>query len=348
MNRPASALLLVSLLVPTLAACREGHTEQAHVTPPTVVRVAGVERVQRARPVVSTGALATKSEVRASFKVGGIIRSITVDEGQVIKKGQILATLTTTEIDAGVAQAQEAVDKAQRDRDRVAKLLDGRAATGSQLEDATTGLEVARAQLRAAAFNRNHAVIRAPRDGKVLKRMAEPDELVAPGQPILVLSGDDTSWVLRVGLADRDVVRLHQGDVASLDFPAFPGAPPLTATVSEIASAATPPLGTYEVELRVSPAGRPLRAGMIAHALIQPQAHEYVTLVPAVALRDGNGTKATVWVPRPDGSVEKRIVETAFFDGDRVALRSGLDGVDKVVTDGAPYLGESSRIEVRP
>ena len=137
-----------------------------------------------------------------------------------MRRGQVLATLDATEVAAAVAQAREGVTKAERDHARVSELVGGRAATGAQLEDVTTGLAIARAQLRSAEFNLAHTVIRAPRAGRVLHRLAQPDELVGPGQPVLVLSGDDRDWVLRVGLADRDVVRLQLGDVATLRFPA--------------------------------------------------------------------------------------------------------------------------------
>jgi RND family efflux transporter MFP subunit len=350
MNRHSAMLVAALGLGPALAlaltGCREGHSQPVQATPPIMIRVAPVQFTERARPVRGTGVIAAKSEVRASFKVGGLIHAIAVDAGARVVRGQVLATLDTTEIDAAVEQARQALGKADRDHGRVEQLVGGRAATTTQLDDATTGLEIARAQLRSAEFNRAHAVIRAPRDGRVLRRLAEPDELVSPGQPVLVLSGDDSSWVLRVGLADRDVVRVHDGDTASLAFPAWPDAPPLRATVSEIASAATPPLGTYEVELRVEPAGRTLRAGLVSHATIELVAGERVAMIPALALRDGDGHRATVWVPSADGRATRRQVETAFFDGEQVAIRSGLDGADRVVTDGAAYLVDGSRVEV--
>jgi RND family efflux transporter MFP subunit len=332
-----------------LASCGDGNAQPARpAAAPVMIRVAAIERTTRPRPVRGTGAVAAKSEVKASFKIGGLIRSITVDAGAPIRRGQLLATLDATEIDAGVEQARQAVTKAARDRARVEQLVGGRAATATQLDDATTGLEIARAQLRGVEFNRAHAVIRAPRDGRVLRRLAEPDEQVGPGQPILVLGGDDQGWVLRLGLADRDLVRLHDGDAASLAFPAWPEAPALRAKVSELASAATPPLGTYEVELKIEPAGRALRAGMIAHATIEPAAGEPVAMIPALALRDGDGRRAAVWVPTADGHATRREVELAFFDGERAAIRRGLDGADRVVTEGAAYLTPTSRVEVVP
>ena len=65
--------------------------------------------------IVVSGLVSTENEVNYSFKIGGIISKIMVDEGQFFKKGQILATLNTTEIAAGLAQAELGVDKAKRD-----------------------------------------------------------------------------------------------------------------------------------------------------------------------------------------------------------------------------------------
>jgi len=357
---------LVLALAAVAPACSPSAAAPATAAPPpTAVRVATIERVRRARPVHVTGVLASKSEVRASFKVGGLIAALSVDEGDTVRTGQVLARLTTTEIDAGVEQARQGLTKAERDLGRAQKLFEGQAATREQLDDATTAAAVARAQVRAAEFNRAHAVIRAPGDGRVLRRLAEPGELVAAGQPILVLSGDRGGWVVRVGLADRDVVRVAPNDRATIELAAYPGRT-FPATVDEIASAATPPVGTYEVELRlVLPADGPQPlSGLIASAEIDPTGGDggaitgadragragppEVALIPASALRDGDGKTAAVWVPNGAHGVERRAVVIAFFAGDRVAVATGLDGADRVVTDGAAYLGANSTIAIAP
>src|SRR5215510_8283715 len=116
---------LVPAAVVALASCApSAAAPNAAEPPPTPVHVAPVERVHRARPVHATGVLASKSEVRASFKVGGLVREVAVDEGDTVRAGQVLARLTTTEIDAGVAQAREGLTKAERDRWRTQKLFD--------------------------------------------------------------------------------------------------------------------------------------------------------------------------------------------------------------------------------
>ncbi|MEZ4367790.1 MAG: efflux RND transporter periplasmic adaptor subunit [Kofleriaceae bacterium] len=309
------------------------------------VRVAAVERARVARPVRATARLASKAEVRASFKVGGIVAAIAVDEGAQVRRGQVVARLATAEVDAAVEQARQGLAKAERDLARAEQLFAGRAATGEQVDDVTTGVAVARAQLRAARFNADHAVIRAPQDGRVLRRLTEVGELVAPGQPVLVLSGDDAGWIARAALADRDVVRLADGDRAQVRLAALPGVT-LDAVVAEVASAATPPAGTYEVELRLLAPPPALRSGLVADVTIAPTPTTELALVPAVAVRDGDGTTARVWVPGPGDGASPRQVEIAFFDGERVAIAAGLDGVATVVTDGAAYLGPTSRLEI--
>ncbi|MDB4956048.1 MAG: efflux transporter, family, subunit [Myxococcales bacterium] len=349
MTRPAP--LMVALAAAVMTACSSSSAGPQTIEQlPTAVRTAQIERSHRAQPIHATGVLASKTEVRASFKVGGVVAKLAVDEGDSIHAGQIVARLVTTEIDAGVEQARQNVTKTARDVARVARLFEGQAATREQLDDATTAAAVARAQLRAAEFNREHAVIRATANGRVQHRLVESGEIVAPGQPIMTISGEDTGWIVRVGLADRDIVRVAHGDKATLELAAYPKAL-LTATVAEIASAATAPLGTYEVELRVAfPPGnvRPL-SGLVTSVTIEPTGNgtaSEIALIPAAAVRDGDGKTATVWVPDGKGGVTRRAIEIGYFDGERIAIASGLDGATVVITDGAAYLNANSTITV--
>jgi membrane fusion protein, multidrug efflux system len=338
-------LLRLSLLL-LVAAC----ASSGAATPPVPreaeavpVKVAAVTREKRTPAIHAVGVLASKAEVRLSFKVGGIVEKLAAEEGKVVRKGDVLARLSTPEVDSAVAQARQGAEKADRDLARVKELHAERVATLEQLQNATTQVDVARAQLVSAEFNRRHAVIRAPADGRILKRLVEEHELVAPGTPIVVLGSDDAGWVVRVGLVDKDVVRLRLGDRAALALDAWPGES-FPATVSEIASSASPPIGTFEVEVHVAAPARPLLSGMIAHVTLSPQAVDEVALVPLGALVDGEGMRAAVWSPQPGGTVRRHPIDVAWIDGDSAAVRRGLDGVGFVVVDGAPYLDATSRI----
>ncbi|NJO25094.1 MAG: biotin/lipoyl-binding protein [Bacteroidia bacterium] len=114
-----------------------------------------------------------------------MIDNVFADEGQYIKKGQLLASLKSTEIASQVAQAQLAVDKAERDYQRALNLYKDSVATLEQLQNAKTGLEIVRQSLQQASFNQQYANIYAPSDGFVAKRLLNPGEIAAPGSPVL-------------------------------------------------------------------------------------------------------------------------------------------------------------------
>lgn len=118
-----------------------------------------------------TGYLSTQDEMRLSFKTGGVIDRILVSEGDKVKRGQLLATTKSTEISAQVQQVQLGVQKAERDYQRVLNLYNDSVATLEQLQNAKTGLEIARQNLSQASFNQQYSKIYATQDGFVIRKM---------------------------------------------------------------------------------------------------------------------------------------------------------------------------------
>src|SRR6266446_3663694 len=322
MNRFALTLLL-SLV---LAACGRGRAVAPPAGDAVVVRVAPVSVDRIAPPVTASGTLGAKEEVTLSFKVGGVVSRIFVDEGRAVRAGDTLAELDLSEIDAAVVRARSAAEKAER---------------------AQTGRDVAHAELETTLFNRRYAVIVAPASGLILRRSAEPGELVQAGRAILTLGSHARGVVVRAGLADREVVRIGRGDRAVVRFDALPERA-FEGAVTEIAGAADPLTGTYRVEVTV-PAASGLASGLIGRVEIRPGAARPLTLVPIGALLEADGVSATVYALAPDGRhAERRGVRIAFLAGDRVAIASGLEGVAAVVTDGAAYLDDGAALAVRP
>lgn len=348
-HRRTVEMLAIPVLSLAVAACgAEARGEEAQTPEAVAVRTAPVAEEWVTRPVVATGTLTASDEIELSFKIGGIVARVLVEEGQQVSRGQPLAMLDLSEIDAQVMRARSGLAKAERDLGRARSLYADSVATLEQLQDATTGTEVARADVQTAAFNRRYATITAPASGTVLRKLALGGELVSPGAPVLVLGSSERGQVLRVGLADRDRVRVKPGDAAVVRFDAFPGEE-FAGTVREVGAAANPRTGTYEVEVAVTPNGRPLVSGLIGRAELRPTEGRRMTTVPIEAILEADGEKATVYTLTPDGKRARRVpVTVGFIQGGRVAIAGGLDGVSKVVTDGAAYLDDGIAVEVAP
>jgi RND family efflux transporter MFP subunit len=330
-----------------LTGCgRDAGAGAAAVNVPAVVVLAPIQRTARALPIRTSGRLSAKAEIKLSFKIGGLIERLYADEGARIRSGVLLARLNLAEIDAQVVQAQSAWDKAQRDLGRTEGLHRDSVATLEQLQDARTGVEMAEAALRIAAFNRKHAEIMAPTGGRILKRTVEAGELVSPGQPVFLFGADLEGWIVRVGLADRDIVKLAVGDTASLSFDAYPGQR-FSGRVAELADAADPVSGTFEVEIAVKDPDRQLKSGFIARVDLYPSESETVMLVPAEALVEGHGSEGIVYAyDTATGRAVKVPVQIARLLDREVALSSGLEAYDRVVTEGAGFLKDDQPVQV--
>jgi RND family efflux transporter MFP subunit len=319
------------------------HPDSAAAT----VRVAEISEQSITRAVTATGTLGSKEEIALSFKIGGVVRDLRVDPGASVHAGETLAALELGEIDAAVSRARSAAEKAERDVTRARRLYADSVFTLAQRQDAETGADVARADLETVLFNRRYAVIVAPAAGVILSRRAEPGQLVTPGTTILVLGSRARGSVVRIGLADRDAVRVRRGDRATVRFDALPGRE-FPGTVSEISAAAEAGTGTYPVEIGITGADG-LGSGLVGQVEIRPGAGQRTTLIPVEALLEADGSSATVYVLSADGArAERRRVTVGFLTDNRAAIAAGLEGARRVITDGAAYLQDGARVKVIP
>jgi RND family efflux transporter MFP subunit len=324
-------------------------TEPSTATPPTSVRAVPVASVTVAHQTRAVGMLAPRDEVRLAFKVGGVVDHVLVDAGDVVHEGQLLAALKRAEVEAAVAQASEAVDKARRDLERGQRLRADEVATEEQVENLSTAYNVARAGLRSARFNAQFARIVAPADGVVFERLVEGGELVQPGQPVLVLGATGAGWVVRVALADRDAVRVEPGAAAEVSFDAYPGRV-FPGKVTRVGAAADRATGTFEIEVEVVPdAGARFARGLVAKVTLPlaelPDVAADATVVPVSALVEADGPRAVVYViDRQHGVARRKEVTLGPILGEQVVVRAGLRIGEPVVTDGASWLTDGRAV----
>lgn len=339
--------LLLAVLPATLAGCG-GAAKTNEPTKETVrVKVAEVEYTDFAQPILASGTLVSDKEARLSFKTGGIIAELLVDEGEAVAQGQLLARLNLTEIDAQLGQARNAFEKAERDFKRVSNLYRDSAATLEQFQNTQTGYQLAEQALQIAGFNQRYSSIYATESGRVLRKLMNEGELVGPGQPVYVINSTRPGdWVIRIGVADRDWARLALRDRAQVWLDAYPG-DTLQADVSEIAEVADPLTGTFSVKLRIEAGERRLASGLVARIRLLPTRKEKLGLVPMEAITTADHDAATLFRLNDDGkTVTARTVQVAHILPDRVAVRTEDESLHTVVTDGASYLHDGETVTV--
>ena len=283
-------------------------------------------------PIRESGQLSAKDQIKLGFLTGGIIEEVSVDEGRSVTKGQKLASLNLSEIQAKANEATLAWQKAVKDYKRVLNLYRDSVATLEQLEHVRTLRDIALNNLHIARFNLDHSVIRAPADGKILKKLADAGELVAPGYPVLLFASTEKAWVVRCHVPDVDIVKITSGDSALIRFDAWPGRE-FTGIVTETGSAADPYTGTYEVEITLDPSDLKLVAGLIANVEIYPAGTLQVITIPFRALKEADRMKGIVFRVKNGKALMTEVVIRQMLDSFLI-ISKGLSPGDSLVTGG--------------
>lgn len=351
MKHTALAPALFTLLVIALTSgCTPEPELPAEQLQP--VRVVSAAPAGQAADSAVHGLVAARDELRLAFKAGGVISRLTVNEGDAIRAGQVLAELAAAEVDAQLTQAREQAAKAARDLARAEDLFARGLIARQPLEDARTAADITGAQLAAAEFNRAHARIVAPGDGVVLRRLAEPGETVAAGTSILIVANTARGWVLRAGVPDQLAVQLKKGDPATVFINAWPERP-LPARILEIAAASDSVTGTLAVEVGFDSTAIAPRSGMVGRALLHPRAGTATNagqlVIPVGAILEGDGQRAHVFVLDGDKQTVRRAdISTGWLAGSEVTVTGGLNAGDQVVSEGAAWLLDGQRVRVIP
>ncbi len=319
--------------------------EQQDTDPPTVkVTVAAMKDFQDR--ISASGILMTRKEMKLSFKTGGIIKSIGVKEGDVVREGEVLAALDLSEINAKVRQAKVARDKAYRDLVRAKNLYNDSVVTLETYQNARSAYELARAQDQIAEFNLKYSYIKAPANGKVLKILVERSEMIAPGYPAILFASTDNDWVVRISLADRDIVRMEPGDSAVVTMDAFPGKK-FNAEVSELAALSDPVTGTYSADILVKDVMTGFRTGYIARTIIYPDSLRKSLWLPFGALMDMRNDTGYVFVVSDNVAETRRIVTGPFYQ-EGMLIREGILEGDTVVISGMNNIADGDTVHIQP
>lgn len=348
-HRLTATCLPVVLGLTLLSGC--GGKDKAVVDAPLpTVEIVGLVAPNSGQTLSVTGALRRQREMVLSFRIPGVITGLTVDEGDEVSAGQVLARLDPAAVESRLRQAAADLDRARKDEARYVKLADAGIVSRQRAEAQSAAAASAQAAYDAAAFDRRWANLAAPSKGVILTRSAQTGEVVQPGQAVLSLADEASPLVLRVPLSDRDIGKIRLGASAAITLDALPNQT-LTGSVSRIGQRAGAQSGAIDIEITLPPTAG-LRSGLIASAKIDASglaAASTMTAysrVPAEAIMEADGKTALVLRFDPKGGIARQTKVTfGGFDGDD-ALIEGLASDTKVITSGAGLIADGQKVQV--
>lgn len=319
------------------------------------VAVASVELGRLERMVGFPGSTRAADRAELAFLVGGRVAERSVEVGDRVRAGQVIARLDTREVNNGVsvaraelARSEAARGQLQRDVERSEALLAARAATREEVERTQAGLDsalavegAARAALAEAERRLGEAVLRAPYAGVVVATHAEVGENVTSGRRIISLAGSSALEV-EIEVPENVIAGLELDEVVRVSFPTS-ARDPLEARVSRLARDSFGAGALFPVVVALPP--RPdLVAGLTTRVELD-LGLEQSLLVPIAAVVDPGGRRPTLY-RIVDGRAERVEIEVLGFEGDRVAVSGSLAAGDVVVVGGQRGLLDGEVVEL--
>lgn len=342
------AAVAAALAACALAAC--GREQEAAGAPVgrdrdrvEPVQVAVAELAATARAVAATGTVEPLQQVGVVSQLGGVLRSVTVEEGDRVREGAVLARIAVPELDAQLTSASAALEVARRAAERSAQLFRGGIITAPEHERDQAALVAAQAARDQLRTRLGFATVRAPIAGVVLERSVRTGDLASP-QLRLFTIGDVSTLVVRVPVSERDVTSLRGTDRVDVSLDALPGRT-FVGAIRRIFPVADSATRLVPVEVALSGASTALvRPGFLARVTFRLEPRTGVLMIPGTAVLE-NPRGAVVYVVRGGRASLRPVERGATYQG-RVEIRAGLAAGDSVVTAGNTMLRDGAAVRV--
>lgn len=308
----------------------------------TNIEIANIKPSEIVDSLVLPGIVESWESVTIKAEVTGRIIEILKDEGDFVKKGDVIAKIDNREYVAEVKEAKANVDKAENDLERNKGLFEKKVISQSKYDSIVAPALSAEAQLDKATLSLDRTEIKASFDGIINKRYIQLGALVSSGTSIADIL--DTSKVrVNIFIPERDVRKVAKLEKAKIYLTDDRNT---TMTGTKIFLSQKPADGAqaYNLQMKVDNIDGTLRPGMFIESEIVRGVKENAIVLPIYAVIPV-GDRAFCYVEE-DGVARIREVKTGIISGDKVEIVSGLSSSDNVIIKGQRQLDDGELVEV--
>ncbi len=309
--------------------------------PPMPVEVAQAKRQKVTDKFDAIGTIEAAEAITVVSEIDAAVMSLPFQEGSFIKRGELIAQLDDSQLAAELERADALHIQSHTNYDRVKSIVDQKAGSPQDLDDAAAALKVADANLALAKARLAKTKIIAPFDGMIGARKVSVGTFLRSGQPITELADIDE---IRVNFSapERFLSQLKQGAEVTVSTTAFPGYES-NGKIIAVEPMVDPETRSARIVARVSNAGRKFRPGMSANISAVLSERSDAITIPSEAVF-ANGNQSFVFVVKPDSTATRVAITLGTRLPDVVEVVKGLQPGATVVRAGHQKLFEGARV----
>ena len=353
-NRNRAALALLGALAFALNACSSVESHAAANPAPLLVETMEVAELSEyeVRRIFS-GTVRSRRASQLGFERPGMVAKVLVDQGDLVKAGQLIAQLDTAQlraarrrVSASLKEAQAGVGISTLTADRLAQLADEQYISRQSADEARFGLQAAEAkrlELRAALgqidVDLEKSKLFAPFSGTVSTRLVDEGTVVAAGAPVVRFRESDEREAV-IGLPRTVPVEVGSVQELVLDGRSFDA--PITAVVDDVDARTRTMTVILELPTELGAAD-----GQVVDLVHRRRIVDSGFWVPTTALTEGLRGTWTVYSVEADGDVgivRREAVEVLHSESDRAFVRGTLEASDRIIATGLHRVVPGQRV----
>ena len=342
MTNKTCVMLLAGMLM--LGSCGEKDGKERTVAPVNVKTMTVQQEAADGQQGYS-GTIEEMSGSSLSFASVGTLRSVSVGEGQMVRQGQLIATIDETSLKSAYEAALAAKEQALDAEERMKILHDAGSLPEIKWIEVQTQVRQALSAEKMAKKALTDTRLYAPFSGYVAEKQAEAGQSVAPGVPIVKLVRIDHVKV-SISVPEEEIAQIHTGQSLQVKVPAL-GGKTFEAKVAEKGVTADALSRSYEVKAVIQNPQHELLPGMIAEVHLgtmgTSQHKEQSITLPAEIIQIDADNRPFVWTV-VDNKAQKAYVTLGQNIGDNVQISKGLKAGDKVICEGQQKVSNGMKV----
>lgn len=290
-----------------------------------------------------SGTIQPDNTVQLGFSVAGRVADVAVQEGQRVSKGQLLATIETTEYQNALTIASAGFEQAQDNFKRSNELHLKGSLTDKDFIAAKLSLTQAEANKNLAEKHLSDSYLKAPFTGIVTAKLAERGASVFPGAPAFTLMKTDFVYA-QASVSETDISKFIIGTKATIVVAAANDT--LHGKISIINPQGDLQSKTYSVKMRIANNDGHLMPGMISEIKVNTGKITGAITVPGESVVRDADDLTYVFVVNPDKRVIRKRITVGGLSDSAVIVTSGLKGGESVVITGQKYIQEGQQVAI--
>ncbi len=293
--------------------------------------------------VTATGTITAKNEVKIIAQAEGKIMYLGVEEGDMVKAGQILVKLDASVLAAQTKEAEANAADAKANYDRLSRLMKSGLISDQEFEQAKTRNNVLQARLEYQRALLDYTTIKSPISGVVTFRGVRESDIAVPRAHLLTIS-DPATLVIEINISELEIPKINMGDPVTIKIDAYPNED-FKGKVRRVFPSSDPLTRLVKVEVQLTDRDDRLFPGLFARAVLTASKKEDATVLSNDAIMTSSAGLTTAFVV-VDSLVEKRDVKLGIREGNRTEILDGISPGEKVVVAGQSTLNPGMVVRI--